>query len=288
MSNQLITIQSPNDIVLNPAHRQSLMAEAEIMAQGRGLVPEHLLNNVAGCFLIAEQAAGWGMSPLAVAQKTFLIKGKIGYEAQLLNAVVSSSGNIVGAFKYEFYGDWSVLQGNWQKSAEQGLGLRVGAVERGNDEPTWTHIIWLMNITTRNSPEWKTDPQMQMSYLGVKKWARLYAPSAILGAYSNDELSTVEPQEIEINPPSKTEDEPAAYEVPMQQGQQVRQEPEVQESQVVINAKQALNECQDAVRFAQLEGWIKGFPPQDFEALKDFIEQKRAEFTDISTQEIDI
>jgi hypothetical protein len=36
------------------------------------------------------QAAQWGMNPFAVAQKTHVVNGTLGYEAQLVNAVVSS------------------------------------------------------------------------------------------------------------------------------------------------------------------------------------------------------
>lgn len=53
------------------------------------------------------QAVQWGMNPFAVAQKTHFVSGKIGYEAQLVNAVITalappktastSNGSVTGA-----------------------------------------------------------------------------------------------------------------------------------------------------------------------------------------------
>jgi hypothetical protein len=43
------------------------------------------------------QAAQWGMNPFAVAQKTHVVNGTLGYEAQLVNAVVSSSNLLATA-----------------------------------------------------------------------------------------------------------------------------------------------------------------------------------------------
>ena len=40
------------------------------------------------------------MNPFAVAQKTHVVNGSLGYEAQLVNAVVQASGAIDGRFHY--------------------------------------------------------------------------------------------------------------------------------------------------------------------------------------------
>lgn len=134
----------------------------------------------------------------AVAQKTHLVNGVLGYEAQLVNAVISSSSAIQGRFHYEYGGDWEKIAGQKDGRDELGLYIRVGAVLRGESDITWGEPIYLSDITTRNSPLWKTAPKQQIAYLAVKYWARLYCPEVILGVYSPDE---VEPRaEKEINP----------------------------------------------------------------------------------------
>lgn len=150
---------------------------------------------------IVMQAMQWGMNPYAVAQKTHLVNGVLGYEAQLVNAVISSSSAIVGRFHYEYGGDWEKIAGKKDGRDELGLFVRVGAVLRGETDITWGENIYLADITTRNSPLWKTAPKQQIAYLAVKYWARLYCPEVILGVYSPDE---VEPRtEREINPVSQ-------------------------------------------------------------------------------------
>lgn len=202
-TNIIAAEQTPNTIsasnaVFNVQALGQLTAFAELMAQSAVTVPKHLAGKPADCMAIVMQAMQWGMNPYAVAQKTHLVNGVLGYEAQLVNAVISSSSAIVGRFHYEYGGDWEKIAGKKDGRDELGLFVRVGAVLRGENEITWGENIYLADITTRNSPLWKTAPKQQIAYLAVKYWARLYCPEVILGVYSPDE---VEPRtEKEINP----------------------------------------------------------------------------------------
>lgn len=184
--NDLTTIDQPSTqnavaLMMDPAKLQNLMSFADMMAKSAITVPQHLRGKPADCFAIAMQAAQWGMNPFAVAQKTHLVNGTLGYEAQLVNAVIQASGAIVGAFKYEYHGQGA------------NLACRVGAVLRGEHDITWGAWLGANEVTTKNSPLWKTNPAQQLGYLQVKNWARLYCPGAILGIYTADELETAPP-----------------------------------------------------------------------------------------------
>lgn len=202
-TNIITTEQAPNTIsasnaVFNVQALGQLTAFSDLMAQSAVTVPKHLAGKPADCMAIVMQAMQWGMNPYAVAQKTHLVNGVLGYEAQLVNAVISSSSAIQGRFHYEYGGDWERIAGQKDGRDELGLFIRVGAVLRGEADITWGEAIYLADITTRNSPLWKTAPKQQIAYLAVKYWARLYCPEVILGVYSPDE---VEPRtEKEINP----------------------------------------------------------------------------------------
>jgi len=202
-TNIIAAEQAPNTIsasnaVFNVQALGQLTAFAELMAKSAVTVPKHLAGKPSDCMAIVMQAMQWGMNPYAVAQKTHLVNGVLGYEAQLVNAVISSSSAIVGRFHYEYGGDWEKIAGKKDARDEAGLFIRVGAVLRGETDITWGENIYLADITTRNSPLWKTAPKQQIAYLAVKYWARLYCPEVILGVYSPDE---VEPRtEKEINP----------------------------------------------------------------------------------------
>ena len=116
-----------------------------------------------------------------VAQKTHIVSGRLGYEAQLVNAVLQNSGAIRGMPRYEYSGDGNDLK------------CRVGCVPRGETEVRWGEWLSIGAVTTKNSPLWKTSPKQQMGYLQVKNWARAFAPGAILGVYTTDELGDAEP-----------------------------------------------------------------------------------------------
>lgn len=177
-------------LILQDERFSQLQRLADIMASGKATMPKHLAGNPADCFAVALQAAQWGMNPFAVAQKTHVVNGTLGYEAQLVNAVIQASGAVSSRFHYEYEGDGENLQ------------CRVGAVVRGETEVTWGQWLTLRQVTTRNSPLWKTNPKQQLGYLQVKNWARSYCPGAILGVYTPDELADIAP-ERDITPPRR-------------------------------------------------------------------------------------
>lgn len=180
------------NMVFNPPMLAQMQTMATAMAQSKITIPKHLQGNSADCLAIVTQSMQWRMNPFVVAQKTHLVNGTLGYEAQLVNAVVQQSGFIIGRFHYEY------------RSESQGLECRVGAVIKGESDITWSEWLASKNITTKNSPLWKTNEKQQLGYLQVKNWSRLYCPGAILGVYSDDELQT-EPPEKEINPIQTTQ-----------------------------------------------------------------------------------
>lgn len=187
--------------IFSPSGLQKLQAFAAVMAEGKTTVPAHLTGKPADCLAVALQAAQWGMNPFAVAQKTHLVNGTLGYEAQLVNAVVTSSTAVQGRFKYEYGGNWENFRpGPANAANEKGLCIRVGAVLRGETEITWGESLFLEFITTRNSPLWKTAPKQQLAYLAVKYWARLYCPDVILGVYTPDEFEQKERVERDVTP----------------------------------------------------------------------------------------
>ena len=171
-------------LMMDVATMESLMRVADLMASGRSTVPAHLQKNPADCMAVVMQSMQWGMNPFAVAQKTHLVNGTLGYEAQLVNAVVQESGAIEGRFHYEYKGSGDVVE------------CRVGAIIKGESEITWGEWLSSAKVTTKNSPLWKTNPRQQMGYLQVKNWARLHTPGAILGVYTPDEFDAPAPRHM--------------------------------------------------------------------------------------------
>lgn len=189
LSNQPQTsVMNNMSLLFNPEAMNCVIRIADLMASGSATVPKHLQGKPADCLAIVMQASRWGMDPFAVGQKTHLINGTLGYEAQLVNSVITSSKVVDGRFHYEYGGDWEKIVGVKENRDESGLYIRVGAVLRGETEITYGEPVYLADVQTRNSPLWKTMPKQQIAYLAVKYWSRLYCPEVIMGVYTPDEL----------------------------------------------------------------------------------------------------
>ena len=197
---------STTSLVLDPDAMDKMMQLANIMAQGVSTIPRHLQGNPSDCLAVIMQSMQWKMNPYAVAQKTHTVNGTLGYEAQLVNAVITSIAPVKGRLNYEWFGDWTKVTGKfeikrgekgeyrvpgWKFADEQGLGVRVWGTIIGEDQPRVLELL-LAQARTRNSTLWADDPQQQLAYLAVKKWSRLHTPDVILGVYTPDEMQDFE------------------------------------------------------------------------------------------------
>ncbi|WP_111883843.1 RecT family recombinase [Acinetobacter sp. CFCC 11171] len=188
------------DLMMDETVMARFERTAEIMAGSRMTVPKHLQGNVGDCMAIIMQAAQWQMNPYAVAQKTHMVNNVLGYEAQLVNAVITSRAPVKERLHFEWYGDWSKVNGKDDKSPT--LGVRVSATLRGENAPRVIDISMAQVGPVRNSPLWAADPRQQIAYLATKRWARLYCPDVILGVYTPDEV--IEREELDVTPVQST------------------------------------------------------------------------------------
>lgn len=173
-------------MVFDPHTLANMQHMAEIMASARITIPKHLAGSPGDCLAIVMQAAQWQMNPFAVAQKTHIVNGALGYEAQLVNAVVSSSPLLSSRISYEWEGDWTGVNGKADKSDARAV--MVSATLRGEVRPRTLRVSMAQVGEVRNSPLWVSDPRQQLAYLATKRWARLHAPDVMLGVYTVDEL----------------------------------------------------------------------------------------------------
>lgn len=192
-----------------------LLKISEVMANSGNFVPDHYRGKPDACMAVVMQAARWNMDPFAVAQKTFIVgnSGVLGYEAQLVNAVINTMAPTKDRIHFEWFGAWENIVGRfvkktsgkgndyiapgWDLRDEAGVGVRAWATLKGESEPREL-VLMLSQAQVRNSTLWASDPRQQLAYLAVKRWARLYCPDVILGVYTADEID--EREEKIINP----------------------------------------------------------------------------------------
>lgn len=181
-------------LVLGGDSMDKMLKFAEMMATSRITIPKHLQGNSGDCFAIVMQSMQWGMNPFAVAQKTHLVNGVLGYEAQLVNAVINARAPITTRLNYEWFGDWSKINGKTSNDAD--VGVIVSATLRGENEPRTLSISMAQVGAVRNSPLWVADPRQQIAYLATKRWSRLHCPDVILGVNTTDELEDYAPRDV--------------------------------------------------------------------------------------------
>ncbi|MEQ9721263.1 RecT family recombinase [Yersinia alsatica] len=215
--NNIQTVTDSNIAMFSHDKLTALHDFAKIMAAGISTVPAHLQGNVADCMAVCMQSAQWKMNPYAVAQKTHLINGVLGYEAQLVNAVITTRGPLVDRIHYDWFGPWENVigkfkicngregkdyrQSSWNLTDEDGVGIRVWATLLGENTPRELTLL-LTQARVRNSTLWADDPRQQLAYLAVKRWASLYCPEVILGIYTPEEVDDRAHQERNITPPN--------------------------------------------------------------------------------------
>ena len=160
-------------MVLVPKSVDEAVRLAKIMAEA-SLVPDHLRGKVGDCLLIVMQAQRWGMDSLSVAQCTSVVRGKLCYEGKLVSAALYAMGAIEGRLRYEFGG-----------SGDNRF-VRVSGRPRG--ETVDQSVEGSVKQWATTNDNWKRNPDDMLVYRGTRQWARRYAPEALLGVYTPDEL----------------------------------------------------------------------------------------------------
>lgn len=157
-----------------PQNLGEVIKFAEVMCKADIALPKHLRGNAGACMAVAMQALEWEMSPFAVASKSYQVNGAIAYEAQLIVAVVNTRSGIEGRLKYAFEGE----------GADR-ICICTGKLD---GEILEVRSPKFKDITPKNSPLWKSDPDQQQCYYTGRTWARRHTPEVILGVYDREEV----------------------------------------------------------------------------------------------------
>lgn len=153
---------------------------ADQMAKARGLLPEVFIGNAGACLGIINRALSWEMDPFALASQCYLPKsgGTIAFQAQLLNAVILKFGLRMweGRPEYVYSGE------GVHKSCKVSVTMKETGQEVSIETPA------IKDITVKNSPLWKSDPEQQLAYYAIRAFARRHFPDLIMSAYTEEEL----------------------------------------------------------------------------------------------------
>ncbi|MEE7478463.1 recombinase RecT [Methylobacterium hispanicum] len=164
-------------------HNMSQMMEfARYMVIAKGGIRKHLRGDVGACLAICTQAVEWGMSPYAVANKSYFVNDQIAFESQLVQAVILKRAPIKGRIKFEFTG-----------TGEKRICRAWARLAEDPDEVVEYVSPEFAKITPKNSPLWKSDPDQQHAYYSGRALCRRHFPDVLLGVYADDELAPEPP-----------------------------------------------------------------------------------------------
>ncbi len=200
-------------LYLNDALYSRVKNIAGNMAEAEGFTPEHLLGKPHACFAVVTRAITWRLDPYAVAMATYApAKGKIGYEGKLVLAILENSGRLDGGLHWEYYGDWSKVQGKFEirtsdkgsryavakwtdeDARAAGCGIKIIAKLKGEDEPRKLDFD-LIQAQPRNSTLWATDPKTQIIYTAGRRFANAVVPALMMGV-PFDPVDNAEPIDV--------------------------------------------------------------------------------------------
>jgi len=179
---EVAAIEIPGgDVVDSPLMFEHVRKIAEMIAYG-AFCPKHLKQpdnerTVATCFRIAAQAVRWKVDPFGLADQTYEVGGKLGYQGKIIAAVINARAGLDGRLSYEFHGEGD------------GLTVTVSGKFRNETTPR-TVTVTLGQAKTGNSM-WTKDPEQKLCYTGAVKWARRHCPEVVEGLLTVEDLELI-------------------------------------------------------------------------------------------------
>lgn len=173
-------------LALMPKNVNEAKELAQLMSKSE-LMPQHLSGKPGDCLLIVMQAHRWRMDPYVVGMCTSVIHKKLCYEGKLVAAALTSMNAIEGRLEYEITGEGA------------SLGITITGTPRGGKPQVLRGTV--TGWSTGNE-QWKKDPVSMLVYRGTRQWARLFAPEALLGVYTPDEIVEGTAGDIVVTQPS--------------------------------------------------------------------------------------
>lgn len=180
---QEIAVRDYGDLgmYLDPVQFEQGQRAAKLLASSR-LVPDHYKGSIGDCFVALDLSLRLGMGVFMVMQKTYVVHGRIGFEAQLLIAIVNSRGPFTGPIEYERVGaPGADAYGITAYATSRKTGKRHEATVTVGDAKK---LGWW----DKKDSLWPKMTEQMLHYRSATFLARRYCPEVLMGFNSVDEL----------------------------------------------------------------------------------------------------
>lgn len=153
----------------------NLLSDADV-------VPEQYRRKPANCLVAVDYADHMDFPVLAVMRGTYVVRGKLGFSAEFVVALINSSGKFDNGVEWEEEGD---ANEDVELYRVRALGRRGERVFYG----PWVDIQMARDEGWASSnSKYHTMPQIMLTNRATTFFGRRYAPEALLGIQTRDEL----------------------------------------------------------------------------------------------------
>lgn len=147
------------------------------------MVPQGYQGKPQDCFLALEIAGRMGLSPLAVMQNMYMVKGKPSWAGQACMMLINSCG--------KFRDVRPVYTGTKGKDDR---GCYIQAVRINDGEVVQGTEVTLKMAAAEGwatNSKWRNMPEQMLAYRAASFFARVYCPEALMGAQTVEEVEDV-------------------------------------------------------------------------------------------------
>ena len=166
-------------------------------------VPGHVRGNLGMAIALHEMALQWGYQPYMVAQHSYVISGRLAFDAQVYLAVINDHAGLYERLRPDYEGDGEdrvcIVRGHFKGEAtpveyrsppRKQIIPPIGP-KTGRDGTPILGEDRQPVMVRKGSPMWDTDPDRQQFYWTVRGFARLYCSNVMLGIFGRDEMQDV-------------------------------------------------------------------------------------------------
>lgn len=190
------------------------MDKAKMMAKSNFLPPMYRGDEYA-CYSLQRLAYQWEVIDTLLAPALYKVAtdAPLGLEGKAVKSILDKFAPVKDHFiEDEYIGDWSKILGKfetkhnsqgkpykvpaWKPEDEKDLGIILRA--ETNTGHKIEYKLMMTQCLTRNSTLWSEDPQLQIYYRAIARFARKYFPGILLGMYIKEELADGEIIDVEV------------------------------------------------------------------------------------------
>ncbi|MEG1529853.1 MAG: hypothetical protein RR405_05800, partial [Clostridia bacterium] len=176
VGNQVQTMWNNSDLLAKAWKSAGFLSKTE-------LVPDMYKAKPENCLIALDVANRTGMSPLAVMQNLYVVKGKPSWSGQMCIALVDGCGRFVDDLEFVFVGELGTMS----------HGCYAKAVKKSNNNMCVSDIITMQMAkdegwSDKPGSKWKTMPIQMMMYRAGAFFARVHCPDILIGLPLADEV----------------------------------------------------------------------------------------------------